>query len=287
MITNWVTEGIKKNQDRMRAFFFVITALPLGIVALPLIYKLSIKQAPKSWGSAFEGKKVLILGTGPSSENFKNCVGQSPYDAVVYLNHAVDWSGGTSCEWFFSTDVRRVKEVFAKRGGIVNIPRSRRVLAPIAPFQIILYPIKISMLNLIFNSKFSVKMKPLSRHIFWKKIKISLPYFFLSPKVKSEDHIDQWLKERENILHLPLYSGTSALSAMMFAAFSRPALIHLMGCDFQDHDQRNRTGRDRFEKAPNQFARIQRILRTHGVDVRNLSGNTSIPQCGEGNAGKV
>lgn len=278
MITRKIFGLIEIFQTRTRAFFFVMLALPLGILALPALYRLSIKKPPNSWGSMFEGKKVLILGSGPSSVRFKECMEQESYDTVVYINHAVDWAGVSDEEWFFSTDIRRVKEVLKKRFGINNIVLGRRVVAPIAPFQFFLYPISYASVQLIFTSSFSAKVRLVNQWIFWRRIKVTFPYFYLIPSLPSAHSVEQWWRNRKNILRIPLYSGSSALSAVMFIAFSRPALIHLIGCDFRDQDQKDSTGRDRFEAVASQFACIQRSLRLHGVTVLNLSDKRKVPR---------
>lgn len=255
------------------------TAPISGLIGYQVLKKkLSLKKDNPLWRSSFHNKKVLIVGTGPSLDNVDTTYFRK-FDTIIYLNHAIKKSNHVSDEYFFSTDINVVKDIYRLPyyRKISKLGPSKAIIAPIF-FQQTLY-LKEKFRNdfsWILASDANYKIHYSNSKVLRYKIPVTS---ILWPKQPSIEDLNTWYLQSHQVNFFPVIESTSALSAILFAAKYKPKYISLIGCDFglgrsKDLEASNPGPRQNiFKESRQKFHFLSAYLKSKGLTVINESWN--------------
>lgn len=253
--------------------FWALTAPFSGAIGWLWLKRFALKIDEPSWRSSFLGKRVLIVGTGPSLD----VVDESYYlnfDVIVYINHAVKCARHKGNEYFFSTDVNVVKGIYVKTyfENIEKFGRQKSILAPIF-FQQTLF------LSKEFRGKFSWLKASRCRYIArWSNGRLKLPITrLLWPVQPDAQDLELWFSQDQQVSYFPVIEKTSALSSILFVSKYEPASVTLIGCDFgvgrSKHIEQDCPGHgfNAFNGAIERFEDIKKFLFSKNIELKNDS----------------
>jgi len=215
-----------------------------------------------------KGKRILILGTGPSAAALnKDTVGA--YDFVVLLNHAINLAANlkayglpSDALGFFSQDRSRITEV-SRRLTTSGIPKCRSIYMPDYPYSVISMDIHRVPVTLLggFKPFRKAYVNPNPSGFArggWHFLYTDTP---ISPRQLERAYAGFMDSTCQSPAILP-YTG--AFSAILFYSFFRPANISLIGCDF--------TGAYfSIEPMKDTFSLVQSVLSSYGIGLTNRS----------------
>lgn len=226
-----------------------------------------------------QGKKVLIVGTGPSFDSIDSEFFDD-YDEIFAVNFAVTNFQNSENVSFFTTDVGVLinmlcecgAELFSERGS------QRAIVAPICFEQLNAFP--------KYYSDLFTWLKPNASVIRLEKVKrkdfpviTGLPYTMrLYPRQIPNVALTLGAEPTSGKLkEIPILEHTSALSAICLAATCGAREIDLIGCEFSSGRSEKTTtpqpvpAEGTFSGAIDSFQYISVALHKVGCTVRNLS----------------
>lgn len=215
----------------LRKIYWALTVPFMSFLGYLKLKSISEKKDYFEWKESFGGKKVLIVGTGPSLDGVDDDYFLN-FDAIVYINHAVKCSGKVKDEYFFSTDVNVVKSINDKPyfKNIETIGRVKSVLAPIFFQQVFFLKKKFKKcFSWIVANKANYKFHRVSKGFLGFKFPVTAVFW---PKQPDIQDLDRWFSQTQQVCFFPVVESTSALSAILFVAKYSPSNISLIGCDF-------------------------------------------------------
>lgn len=238
------------------------------------------QPAPSAWAEDLAGKRVLIVGSGPSLDKVAPGFFDD-FDTIIYINFALKRMRGTGSEYFFTTDLGPVREFIDayEEKAFLRLGKDRCVYAP------------------IYLDQYSM-MKPAGRELFswlrfdnagWRTQSVKLARMKLAglkldkltvPLVlRYHPRQPDWdaFQLPSGGRTLPILDHTSALTAVLFAAMHGSRSIGLIGCDFsagrastvattQDIPTANT-----FSGAASEFRKLAAALARQDVEVTNHS----------------
>ncbi|MGX7927840.1 hypothetical protein ACWPMX_14830 [Tsuneonella sp. HG094] len=183
------------------------------------------QPVPDCWAGEFAGRRVLVMGTGPSLDRATPEFLAS-FDTVIHINFALRRPVPDTHRYFFTTDLVAIVPMIETFGPdpLREVGRDRCILAPVFFDQ---FP----MLTGRGRELFTVLRADAAewrRHWVRKgglKLPISLRYHPRQPDWTAFALPDPGMT-------LPVLDHTSALSAVIFAAANGARDIGLIGCDF-------------------------------------------------------
>lgn len=231
--------------------------------------------APETWARDLAGKRVLIVGSGPSLDK----VGPEffdGFDTVIYINFAVKRMRGDGSEYFFTTDIGPVREFIDayEEETFLRLGKDRCIFAP------------------IYLDQYRM-MTPAGRELFswlrfdeagWRKQSVklaSLKSGHLSAPLVLRYHPRQ--PDWDSFVlpsggrTLPILDHTSALTAVLFAAMNGSREVGLIGCDFSAGraasagSTQGAATASTFSGAAAEFHKLAEALGRQGVAVTNHS----------------
>lgn len=212
-------------------FYWAVSVPISSFIGFLKLKNISKKLDFNEWEKSFSKKKVLIVGTGPSLDEVNDDYFLN-FDAIVYINHAVKFSGKINEEYFFSTDVNVVKEINNKEyyNNIIKMGADKSILAPVF-FQQALFLKKDfkNRFSWILASKAGYKLHRINKVFLGFRFPITAVFW---PKQPDTNELDNWFSKKNQVDFFPVIESTSALSAILFAAKYKPKNISLIGCDF-------------------------------------------------------
>lgn len=239
-----------------------------SVIGMRIALQYAATQEPKTWREDFAGRRVLIIGTGPSLDHVTEDY-FAGFDVLICINHAILRTPAHPCIYYVSTDVPRTQEVMNTEAAarISAIEISKRILflsfVLTAPY----------LLSDLFKRFTVVRYRAYYLHR-WGTGRLSRRYY--QPRVASNSEIENWIKGRSGFLEMPSRGGSSAFSAILLAARYHPKEIRLIGVDLSDG--RSSALQDVAGAsaafggyAPDRYLRLERIVRDCGVPVENDS----------------
>lgn len=218
------------------------------------------------------GKRVLVVGTGPSAERLNEEM-ISKYDSVYLINHAIknpifaaSKNHLTPLAWY-SADVDRFNQLF---GYLRSRPDVPRIFAPFMDSAILFAPLLRN-----DNSYLIVKVMNYSLiHFLYLFLQILFAGYYPGTKHESVSVCALSYLSDEN-KPLPVMGYSSALSLCLFLAKIGYHSIDLIGCDFSsgrsaihvDLGSANFGDTDTSER----FKLISSSLKEKGINLQNLS----------------
>lgn len=235
-----------------------------------LIARYVPQTVPPVWAEELAGKRVLIVGSGPSLDK----VGQeffARFDTVIYINFAVKRLQGTGAEYFFTTDIGPVREFIDAYEETVfrQLGKEHCIFAP------------------IYLDQFQM-MTPAGRDLFswlrfdeaqWRRQAVKLGRLKAPLVLRYHPRQPDWdsFTLPRGGRSLPVLDHTSALTAILFAAMNGAADIGLIGCDFSAGRAASAATTQAapdasvFSGAAAEFRKLASALERNGVDVTNHS----------------
>lgn len=257
----------------------LLTAPLLSLYGLKLLKKCAIKSEPEKWSRDFKGKRVLIVGTGPSLARVADDFLAS-YDACVFINYAIMYSDKVERAYFFSTDIGVVQRLLKSDCGknVRRVGSERCLVAPIFLQQM-------CGLTKEFKSVFSW-LRPSA--VRWQVKLLRLPFIpwsvrvvpslpVCAPRDISLLELEEWNNTASQLDYFPVCASTSALSAIIFCAKYRPSRIDMIGCDFSAgrvpslKAEIGVASDKSFNGAVDKFNLLRDYLKRNGVCVENKS----------------
>jgi hypothetical protein len=254
------------------------TTVPLkSLLGRVSLGRLSLRADKRIWKDSFCGRRVLIVGSGPSVDQVDKEYFRS-FDAIIFLNHAIKFCESYETSFFFSTDIKVVKiicrEVYGKIFGCLG--RDRCILAPIFFQQVVGLSKRFSAsFSWIGPGRTGVKVH-LSSSLFLNVFRVPVTAY-LSPKQPLMRDLEDWDCAKDQVLAFPVMEDSSALSAVLFASKYKPSSVYLIGCDFSAgrsallsaHDPAHAS--NPFERASAKFEEVKAFCNDLGVPVVNES----------------
>ena len=215
----------------LRKIYWALTVPFMSFLGYLKLKSISEKKDYLVWRESFGAKKVLIVGTGPSLDNVDDEYFLN-FDTIIYINHAVKFSGKVKDEYFFSTDVDVVKGIADKLyfKKIETIGKAKSILAPIFFQQVFFLKDNIKKgFSWLVASEASYKIHRVSKSFFDFNFPVTAVFW---PKQHDIKGLDIWFLQEQQVCFFPVVESTSALSAILFVAKYRPLQVSLIGCDF-------------------------------------------------------
>lgn len=243
----------------------------LSYTGMKLALSWSEEVDASAWHADFSGKRVLIIGSGPSIDHVEAEYFYK-FDTIIYINHAISNKIHSKISYFFSTDLPRVQGVLRDfPDDVLAIDEARRV--------IYLSFVRLSAGMLKARGLFRFKAHPRYEFVRWRVPGDRMWPAYYQPERASDAAVRRWIDGDPSMTRMPARGGSSAFGAMLFAARHRPTEIRLIGVDLNDGRSRALSGvagkavfgnwaRERFED-------LARILRDGGVPVVNDSWTVS------------
>jgi hypothetical protein len=227
---------------------------------------ISVIRKEHAW---LKGKRVLILGTGPSAASLSKPLVE-PYDFVVLLNHALQFAPmlkafgiPPGAMGFFSQDKKRIIQA-SKWLTLSDIPKERCIYVPDFPYSVVnmdLHRIPLTLLSgFIPYLKSYVKPAASGSAGEW--------HFVYTPVPVDPSAIERaYTRYMEGTSPCPIilpYSG--AFTAIPLYSSFRPVSITLIGCDFNG---------PYFSAHPMEetFTILRSMLRKQGIELENRSSD--------------
>ena len=223
------------------------------------------------WREDFAGKRVVIIGTGPSLDRVDDSYFER-FDTRVHVNFAASRIERVEGSYFFTTDAGPLIE-YAQEYGVATFKQ-------LGPDRCIIAP--------IFFDQYR-EFTPLGRALFtWlradatvlkfetRKIgQLRIPY-----TVRVYPHqpdLATYRLQRTPAPSLPIFAGSSTLSAILFAALNGAASINLIGSGFVS----GRAGSagsiqgdamaEEYGEAAATYRQLEEVLSRSGIELRNDS----------------
>lgn len=215
----------------LRKIYWALTVPFMSFLGCLKLKSISEKKDYFEWKESFGGKKVLIVGTGPSLDSVDDDYFLN-FDAIVYINHAVKCSGKVEDEYFFSTDVDVAKGITDKPyfKNIETLGSVKSVLAPIFFQQVFFLKSKFKKsFSWVVANQASYKIHKTNKGLFGFKFPVTAVFW---PKQPNTQDLDIWFSQEQQVCFFPVIESTSALSAILFVAKYNPSQVSLIGCDF-------------------------------------------------------
>lgn len=228
----------------------------------------AVREAPPAWARDLAGARVLVVGTGPSLDRVTDEY-FAGFDVLICVNHAILRTPAHRCVYYFSTDVPRTWEVTQADtdARIGALPLARRVLVPscarVAPYLLS------GWLRRFTVARYSAYVvRRWGAH--WST------FTLYEPKQAPDPQILDWINGQGGLRDMPSQKGSSAYSAMVFAARFRPAEIRLIGVDLnagRAEALQEAAGRGRFSGTGpvESYHRLEGLIRSSGIPVENDS----------------
>ena len=225
--------------------------------------------APAIWGDDFDGKRALIVGSGPSLDRVDDSFFDR-FDVVLFINFALKHANGRRPEYFFTTDSGPIRQFIDAHGvePFRTLGQERCVFAP------------------IFLDQWQGFTEEGRRLFTWlrydaakwrivpfRRLGIGLPVTFrYHPRQPDWSSFNELPRGRT----LPILDHTSALTAVLFAAMNGSCEIGLIGCDFSAGRAASVAGSqvdpgNVFEGAIGEFRQLSDALDRQGITVTNHS----------------
>ncbi|MEO0031008.1 MAG: hypothetical protein RIS94_766 [Pseudomonadota bacterium] len=226
--------------------------------------------APAAWAEEMAGKRVLVVGSGPSLDRVDDAFFDR-FDVVIYINFAIRRRREVVPEYFFTTDIGPTREFLDAYDDAV--------FHALGPAHCIFAP--------VFLDQFQM-MTPRGRALFtwlafdkgalrvqWAKAgPLRLPVI-----LRYHPRQPDWDTFRlpHGGRHLPVVDHTSALSAILFAAMNGAHSVGMIGCDFSAGRAASVASLQAlpdkaiFSGAAGELRRLQAALARQGVEVVNHS----------------
>lgn len=178
------------------------------------------------------GKKVLILGSGPSASSISSDYVKN-FDHIVLLNHAISMvpyllgNGFTKNQLsFFCADRKRIIEV-SRSLKKASLPHSNAIFFPDFPYSILFFDLNSIPALLIGGwKKWNANYIGPYRRQGWQLSYNEIP--MLENDVKAS--FDRFMSSDQ--LKPPYMPYTVAFCCILFFSLYRPRVIRLLGCDF-------------------------------------------------------
>lgn len=183
------------------------------------------ETVPDAWSAQIRGKRVLVVGTGPSLDRVEPGFFDN-FDTLIYINFAIRRHKGSGAEYFFTTDIATLADVIEAQGAEVfeALGRDHCVCAPVFTDQWYVPTDK--------GRELLTWLRP--DRIGWRARTVKIGPMRLPLALRYYPHQPDWkafvMPPAGRVL--PILDHTSALTAVLFAAINRPASIGLIGCDF-------------------------------------------------------
>lgn len=218
----------------------------------------------------FSGKRVLVIGTGPSLDKFDQAYFDS-FDVHVCINQAYLLKIRSRKRYFFSTDPARTYEV------MTQVEESRSEYRFYPEVCIILpnhFDVPRQRKKEIVGSL--TWLHPQRVRLQWLRAGKRAITPVLASSRSSNADLKDWLEKKGKVGHAPFFPHTSAISAVAFVAKYRPSVVRLVGCDFSIGRAMSMTsfagpGAHDFSPAIEEFRRVERSILSFGIDVENES----------------
>lgn len=181
-------------------------------------------DVPSIWSEEMAGKRVLVVGTGPSLDRVDAGFFDS-FDAVLYINFAVRRARDRAGEYFFTTDIGPFREFLDIHGAEVfeRLGKEHCVFAPIFLDQ---YQMMTSRGRELFSWIRYDRAEVRVRSIKVGPLRLPLMIRF-HPRQPDWSTFSIPPKGR----CMPVLDHTSALTAVVFAATMGAREIGMIGCD--------------------------------------------------------
>lgn len=225
---------------------------------------------PPVWADDLAGKRVLVVGSGPSLDRVDNAF-FAAFDTALYINFALLRRREDIRNYFFTTDLGPVREMLDLQGPTIfrELGRERCLYAPIFLDQW-------RMLTPEGHALFTA-LRPDAAHWRAQWIKVigdrRLPLVLRYRPVQPDWEAFRLPRGGRT---LPVIDHTSALTATLFAATQGAAEVGLIGCDFSTGRASGIAGHQadpgiNLQGAAGVFRQLTPALARQGVDVVNHS----------------
>jgi len=233
------------------------------------------KRVPAIWNQEITGKDILIVGTGPSLDGVSNKYINS-FDVRILLNNAISFCDPNRINYFLTTDIGPLAEYMKSHGcqSLNDIGQHRCLFAPIFPDQYFRFrPEGRKLFTWMYSSRSQLRIEVARVSILGRAMK--LPF-----TLRIEPEQPDWDKLRiplEPSSQIPIFRGTSALTAVVFAAQNAARSITLIGCDFSAGrsqriiDLQKAAGSNAFGVAREKFNVLKTQIEYLGIPVHNAS----------------
>lgn len=263
---------ISHPQSSWFAFAWWCLANPLfSAIGVRRIRQFGVSSWPRQWIEDFGGKRVAIIGSGPSldlaSPEFLN-----EFETRVYINHAASRIEKVAGSYIFTTDGAALIQ-FAREAGTGILKRlgpDRCVFAPIYQDQYRHFtPAGRALFSWLPPHETNLKVE--AKHIG----PFALPYTIRCHPRKPD------LERLELVRHsppaMPILEESSALSAILFATLNGARDIQLIGCDFSGGHAESLAIKQvaaipgQYKSAAQTCRQLIEVLGKHGITLRNAS----------------
>ena len=227
-------------------------------------------DVPPIWSQEIAGKRVLIMGSGPSLDRVSDDFFDG-FDVIVHVNFALRRLRTGTTAYFFTTDLGAIMGYMDKFGvdAFRHVGRERSVLAPV-------FFDYYRMMTDEGRALFTV-MKPDA--VEWRAQKVNLGPLRLPLALRYHPVQPDWAHYavHNSSRSIAIIDHTSALSAVLFAAQNGAAEIGLIGCDFSAGraatvESTQQVPDDKmFGGAAAEFRQMEAALARQGIAVTNHS----------------
>jgi hypothetical protein len=265
----YFTKVVHPNASRLNYMRWLVTN-PMRSRRGARIIANSAENPPLTkWLGDFDGRKALVVGTGPSLDRVGNAFFDQ-FDAIIYVNFAIRLAKGRPGEYFFTTDIGPLREFIERNGDakILSLPRQNRVFAPIFFDQVHDFTREgLALTTIVAFDRAEWHLE--TRQRFGLNLPFALRYRPCQP-----EWTDFTLPPPSG--RMPVLETTSALSATLFAAMNGAVEVGLIGCDFSagragvvKSDQSDPG--NMFSRAIDTFEHMSAALARQGVAATNHS----------------
>lgn len=189
------------------------------------VARLADDETPGCWSQDFPGRRVLVVGSGPSLDRVDEAFFEG-FDTFLYINFALKQRKTHGAAYFFTTDFGPVGQFIDAFGddAFKALGRDRCLFAPVFLDQYCYLTAEAHDLFTVLPCDAAgwrgqnVKIGPIKLPLAWR-------YYPRQPDW-------QTFRNAPRSRTLPVMDHTSALSAVLFAAQCGATDIGLIGCDF-------------------------------------------------------
>lgn len=225
---------------------------------------------PPTWATDIKGKRVLVVGTGPSLDRVTPEF-FAGFDTALYVNFAMSQKREGPQPYFFTGDIGMIRPVLDKigPGALAALGNGRRVVAPIYLDQ----------WNLLTDQGRDLFTFLSCDRTSWIVRPARIGPVRLPLIVRCAPSETDWTTYTlpEPCPLIPVPTQTSALGAVMFAAVQDAREIGLIGCDFSAGRSQGLAGTQAaagattFSGAAEEFKAMAAALQRNGVTAINHS----------------
>ncbi|AKM11296.1 hypothetical protein [Croceicoccus naphthovorans] len=236
-----------------------------------VVERIGANPWPDLWRQDMTGRKVLIVGSGPSLDRVDSAFFDG-FDTALYINFAFGRAQPGPVRYFFTTDLGPGIEFIARFGDTAfrDAGAARCLYAPIFYDQAAnLTPEFLSLFTVIRPERVGWRF----RHGTLAGVKLpqTLARYPIVPD------FDLYDLPSPASARLPVVETTSALSAAILAGIMGAREIGLIGCDFSAgragsvDTLQKAAGATQFRDARSRFEAIAAMLDRHGIATTNHS----------------